>query len=185
MELLSAVMAPSKQADGTLLFTLPLGEGAIPFIHLGDFGKYVHWALSNSERSNHLDLGIATAHVSGDEIATAVSAYTGKPTRFIDIGVEQWNAAAWQFLPKGKDTKIGYQHVKDDNALLMTYGENFANWWNLYKASGGNQGLIQRDYAFLDTIVPDRLKSLAEWMEKVRYTGEKSEVLKLQESTKN
>ena len=67
----------------------------------------------------------------------------------------------------------------------MTYGDNFANWWNLYKASGGNQGLIQRDYGFLDTIVPDRLKSLPEWLEKVKFTGEKSEVLKLQESTKN
>ena len=63
MELLSAVLAPSKQADGTMLFTLPLGQGAIPFIHLDDFGKYVHWALSNPEQSNHLDFGIATAHV--------------------------------------------------------------------------------------------------------------------------
>ena len=184
MELLSAVLSPSEQADGTLLFQLPLGEGAVPFIHLDDFGKYVHWALSHPERSNHLDFGIATAHVSGHEIEEAVSTYTGKPAKFVDIPVELWNAAAWQFLPRGQDTKIGYQHVKDQNALLMTYGENFTNWWNLYKASARNQGLIQRDYGFLDSLVPDRLKSLTEWLEKVHYTGEKSKVLKLQESTK-
>ena len=65
----------------------------------------------------------------------------------------------------------------------MTYGENFKHWWNLYKASKGNQGLIQRDFAFLDKIVPDRVTSLAMWMDKVRYTGEKEEVLRLQAST--
>lgn len=144
----------------------------------------MHWAFSNPQKSNHLDLGIATAHVSGNELAMVVSAYTGKSAKFVDIDVNHWNAQAWKSLPKGKDTKIGFQYVKDENALLMTYGENFAHWWNLYKASGGKNGLIQRDYEFLDSIVPDRVKSLSEWLEKVHYTGEKSEVLKLQESTK-
>jgi nucleoside-diphosphate-sugar epimerase len=183
MELLSAVMAPSKLEDGTTIFPLPLGDGAIPFIHLGDFGKYVHWALSHPDRSNHLDFGIATAHVSGLEIEEAFIAHTGKPAKYVDLPIEQWNAVAWKNLPNGKDTKIGHQNVKDEDALLMTYGENFANWWNLYKASKDNKGLIQRDYAFLDEIVPDRVKSLAEWMDKVKYTGEKEEVLRLQTST--
>lgn len=174
-----------KQPDGTAVFALPLADGAIPFVHLGDFGKYVHWALSHSEQSNHLDFGIATAHVSGEEIATAFSSYTGKPAAYVDLDVDHWNAEAWKYLPSGKDTKIGYQHIKDDNALRMTYGDNFKHWWNLYKASKGNTGLIKRDYIFLDRIVPDRLKSLSEWMEKVDYTGEKQDVLRLQESTKN
>ena len=143
MELLSSALAPSPEGDGTMLFQYPLGEGAIPFIHLEDFGRYVTWSLSNPEQSNQLDFGIATAHVSGREIAAAFSAHTGKPAKFVDIEAERWNAAAWKSLPKGKDTKVGFQHVKDENALMMTWGENFTNWWNLYKASAGNRGLIQ------------------------------------------
>ncbi|KAK9244385.1 hypothetical protein V1506DRAFT_541620 [Lipomyces tetrasporus] len=131
-----------------------------------------------------LTLALQPAHVSGNELAAAYSAYSGKPAKFVDIPVENWNTVAWKNLLKGKDTKIGFQTINDDNALLMTYGENFGNWWNLYRASGKNEGLIQRDYGFLDKIVPGRLRSVTEWMEKVQYTGEKIEVLKLQATTK-
>ena len=46
--------------------------------------------------------------------------------------------------------------------LLVTYGEIFKLWWNFYNASKGNEGLIKRDYAFLDIIVPETTKSLEE-----------------------
>ena len=184
MELLSAVMNPTKDEDGATVFTLPLGEGNLPFIHLSDFPKYVDWALSNPEESDHLDFGIATAHISGDQIAADVSAYTGKPSKYVDITADAWNAEAWKSLPNGPQTKIGFQYIKDDNALSMSYGENFENWWNLYKVSAGNQGLITRDYAFLDKIVPDRVKSLEEWLKKVQYTGDRQSVMKLQEDTR-
>jgi hypothetical protein len=177
MDLLSSIMAPSKAGDGSMLFQLPLADGAIPFIFLEDFAKYVHWALSHPEQSNHLDFGIATAHVSGDELAAAFSTRTGKPVKYADIPIEQWNEI-WQYLPNGADTKIGYGSVTDQDSLGMTYGENFANWWNLYKASAKNEGLIQRDYKFLDSIVPDRVKSIEEWMSKSGYTGERIQVLK-------
>lgn len=184
MELLSAVMAPAHGSDGSLQFQLPLDKGAIPFIHLGDFGRYVDWALSNADESAGKDFGIATAHVTGQEIAETCTKFTGKPSEFVNIPVEAWNQVAWKGLPNGPDTKIGFQTIKDDRALLMSYGENFAHWWGLYKASSGNTGLIRRDYVFLDRIVPDRVKSLAEWMEKVGYTGEKEEVLNIEAVTK-
>lgn len=183
MELLSAIMAPSEESDGTMVFQIPLDDGAIPFIHLGDFGRYVDWAFSNPDQSSGLDFGIATAHVSGEEIAQAFSRHSGKPTKYVNIPAEAWNAVAWKSLPNGRDTKIGFQTYKDGNLLGMSYGDNFANWWNLYKASANNQGLIQRDYEFLDRILPDRVKSLGEWMDKVGYTGEKEDVLNLQATT--
>ena len=185
LELLSAVMAPSKDDEGNLYFTIPLGKGEVPFIYLSDFPKYVDWALSNPEESNHLDYGIATAHISGSHIAEAISAHTGKQAKYIDIPIQVWNGVAWKELPNGPDTKIGFQHIKDNNALLMSYGENFENWWNLYKASAGNTGLITRDYAFLDNIVPDRVKSIEEWLKKVKYTGDRKGVLRNQEHTKH
>ena len=65
---------------------------------------------------------------------------------------------------KGKDTKIGFNSVKDDRHLQLTFERNFANWWNLYRASGGNKGLMKRDYELLDRILPGRVRSVEECM---------------------
>jgi hypothetical protein len=178
IENLSQLMAPIIDDDGTYLFKLPLGDGAIPFIHLDDLGGYVHWAIMNVERSNGMDLGIATAHVSGQEIATSLTTTTGKPAKYVRVTTKEWNDRTWKGLPKGPDTKVGFLSVKDDNALLQTYGENFANWWHLYQASAGNKGLIKRDYKLLDEILPTRVKGIKEWMKKVNYSGERETTLK-------
>lgn len=181
MELLSAVLSPAKGDDGSFAFQFPLDNGSIPFIHLGDFGKYVDWALMNPDESTSLDFGIATALVTGTQVGEAFEKVTGITSQFINVPIEAWNSAAWKDLPNGQDTKIGFQSVKDNNALLMTYGENFAHWWNLYKASPNtNTGLIQRDFALMDRIVPDRVKSVEEWMRKVGYTGDKQDVMRFQ-----
>jgi hypothetical protein len=179
MLLSSLPLAPTQDADGTYIYKLPVKEGAIPFIHLNDLGRYVHWALSHPNQSNGLDLGVAIAHVSGPEIAAAFISTTGKPAKYVDTPTDAWNDATWGRLPKGMDTKIGFRSVKDENALLLTYGENFTNWWHLYQASGENKGLIRRDYGFLDTILPTRVKSIEEWMKTVGYTGQKQDVLDL------
>jgi hypothetical protein len=170
-------MAPTINATGTYLFKLPLGNGAIPFIDLSDLAGYIRWALSNPEQSNGLDLGVATVHASGPDIANSFADITAKPARYVDIPIEEWQTATWTKLPKGPETKVGFLSVNDDGALLQTYGENFTNWWNLYKASAGNNGLIQRDYELLDKILPTRIKSVAEWMRRAKYTGERVSTL--------
>lgn len=183
MEMLSALMCPAEQADGSLHFQLPMDDGAIPFIYLGDFGRYIDWVFSNRDVSAGLDLGIATTHATGTQVAEACEKATGKPSKYTPIPIEVWNSVAWKALPNGPDTKIGFQTVKDHDSLLMTFGENFAHWWKLYQASADNTGLIQRDYAFLDKILPDRVKSVDDWMSKVNYTGAKENLLNLQVDT--
>lgn len=163
-------LAPARDADGTYIYNFPLKDGAIPLIHLEDLAGYVHWALTHRDRSSGLDLGIAIAHVTGPELAAAFTSTTGKPAKYVDTPTDVWNAITWAKLPKGTDTKIGFQSVKDDNALLLTYSENFTNWWHLYQVSGKNEGLIKRDYKLLDEILPTRVKSIEEWMKKVGHS---------------
>ena len=129
-------------------------------------------------------LGIATAHVSGPELATAFTSVTGHKAEYVDLPAEAWVEVAFKDLPQGKDTKVGISSVKDPNALLMTFGDNFINWWNLYKASADNKGLIQRDYALLSRILPDRVNSAEEWMRKVGYDGTRREVIKIKDRSK-
>jgi uncharacterized protein YbjT (DUF2867 family) len=179
IENLHQLMAPEVDSDGTVLFKLPLKDGAIPFIYLEDLGGYVYWALENLTESSGLDLGVATVHVSGPEIAAALTTTTGKSAKYISISTDEWNAKTWSKLPKGGDTKVGSQSVKDENALLQTYAQNFANWWHLYQASAGNKGLIQRDYKLLDEILPSRVKSVEEWMTKVGYSAERKSDLEI------
>lgn len=149
----------------------------MPLIDLDDLAGYVYWALTHPDKSNGLDLGVATVHAHGSDISDAFTRVTGKPGRYVDLAMDAWQKATWFKLPKGPDTKVGSLSVKDDGALLQTYGENFTNWWNLYKASAGNVGLIRRDYGALDEILPGRVNSVAAWMRKVNYTGERLSTL--------
>jgi len=101
--------------------------------------------ISNIEQSNGLNFGIATAHVAGRDIASSFTATTGMSARYVSLPIEVWHANTWMKLPRGVDTMVGFLSINDDGALLQTYGENFTNWWNLYKASSGNTGLMRGD----------------------------------------
>ena len=167
---------PATEANPNLQFKLPLGDGAVPFIHLGDFGRYLAWVLSHPTESQGLTLGIAIAHISGPELAAAYTRATGKPAVFTDEPIADWITSHFSALPSGADTKVGAQSTTDQNSLPLTFGKNFENWWNLYRSSAGNKGLITRDYTLLDRILPDRLASAEDWFRKVSYTGERKQL---------
>lgn len=179
MQMLSEALVPSVTENGVYSFNLPLDDGAIPFIHLEDFGRYVNWILDNPSKSAGIDLCIGTTHASGEDIARAFSEVTGKQAVYTNIPTAIWLSVAFAGLPDGPDSKVGFATGLPTAALNQSFGENFENWWNLYKASAGNKGLIRKDYEFLDGILPDRVKSVKEWMEKTEYQGEKKSVLKM------
>jgi nucleoside-diphosphate-sugar epimerase len=182
MESLFDNMKPHANEDGTqFTFALPLGDGEIPFIVLNDFARYVDWLFAHPEQSSGLNLHVATVHASGADIATAfIATNPGKTAVFASIPISAWHDVAWAKLPSKKETKIGYRSVSDGRALLQTYEQNFSNWWNLYKYSVGNKGVITRDYEMLDRILPDRVKSVEEWMTLEGYNGEAKSILQPQ-----
>jgi hypothetical protein len=184
-EVLSEHTGPRVAADGSAVFSLPLGEdGQMPFVGLDDFGHYVDWVLSNPAESRGLDFGIAIEHAGLKELAAAYTAATGHPATYEHVSARDWTDAAFGRLPNGPETKIGFMSVKDDNALTLTYRQNFTNWFNLYKASAGNKGLIKRDYAFLDRILPGRDRTMEGWMKRTGYTGQQKWILKSSPDTK-
>jgi hypothetical protein len=111
-------------------------------------------------------------------MADSLTAVTGKPAKYQAVPNEAWLQAAFGGLPKGVDTKIGFKYAPQE-ALVQTYGEDVGNWFNIYRGTyRNNTGILTRDYAFLDRILPGRVKSLEEWMMKVGYTGEAKSLLK-------
>lgn len=120
-----------------------------------------------------LDLEIATAHVGWQELATSFTQVTGKPAVYRPLTEDQYfgslGGGAW---------KVGHSATDKGDPTLLTFRKNFGGWWQLWKDSGDNKGVVRRDYPFLDEILPSRVKSVEEWMRKVGYTGNRGIVLK-------
>lgn len=180
IEALGELMLP-VQEDGVAVFRVPLGDGAVPFIHLDDLGFYVDWIFSHPEISAGMDLKVAVDHVSFHEVAATFTEVTGKPARYENITFEEYFTTGP--LAQPASTKLGVEGAGEDDPSLLTYQQNFTAWWKLYQLSGGNQGLIQRNYELLDKIHPKRVRSLKQWMEKTGYAGEYKPVLKLRKSS--
>jgi hypothetical protein len=58
MEMLSLLWSPYHDATtDTYEFQVPLGDGAIPMIHLDDLGEYARWIFDHPERSSGTNRG--------------------------------------------------------------------------------------------------------------------------------
>ncbi|MBN9162289.1 MAG: hypothetical protein BGO98_27750 [Myxococcales bacterium 68-20] len=171
MEMLyDGMFAPRTLPDGTLLFAHPIGEGKVPMIHLDDIGKYARWIFDHPDRSNGMDLEIATEHVGWRSLVENVQKVTGKKAVFKDLDQAEYFAnsgmsatapAAWAQTP-GAPISGG-----------QTFWENFSGWWSAW-----HDNLVTRDYALLDRILPDRVRTLEEWMRKTKYDGSFRPILK-------
>lgn len=170
--------AQNLDASGTYTFTFPMGNGAMPAIYLHDLARYTHWAFENPSESSELCFAVATSHVIGQDMADSLTAVTGKPAKYQNVPIEAWLQAAFGGLPEDVNTKIGFKYAPED-ALVQTYGEDIGNRFNIYRGTYGNStGILTRDYAFLDRILLDRVRSLEVWMRKVGCAGEAKPLLK-------
>ena len=165
---------PRVLEDGTREFALPLDDGAVPFTCIEEIGYYVRWVFEHSDKSAGLNLKLAVEHVSLPMFAEAFTEVTGMPATSKNISVEEWMHTGP--LSKNLSYKIGSLSEPVDDPSLLTTEQSFSAWMRLYQRSGGNKGLLRRDYELLDRIHPDRVKSLKEWMKKTGYTAEGSQV---------
>ncbi|RFU23550.1 hypothetical protein B7463_g12788, partial [Scytalidium lignicola] len=151
-------MAP-KIEDGVVTWRVSLGHGAVPHVDLDDCEYYVRWLFDHQERANGLDLEVAIDLIDYDDLAHAFEKVTGHPARYIDTSLADY----WARGPLGKGTNpTGYNADPEDPATQSMRG-GFTAWWNMWKYSGGNRGIIQRNFKLLDEIYPNRVKSAEEW----------------------
>ena len=171
------VMTPKVEkdhaGDEVMTWRVPLGNGAVPHVALCDCGHYVRWIFDHQREASGLDLQVAIAHIGYHELAQAFAKVTGRKARYVDVSLEQY----WKDGPMStaKSLAAGYNaDMRDPGAMSIEM--NFTGFWNMWGASGGNRGVIRRDYALLDRIFPGRVKSAEEWFrredERGRETGE-------------
>lgn len=162
------LMTPQVE-NGVVTWRVPLGDGAVPHVALDDCEHYARWLFDHPDRANGMDLEVAIEHVHYADMAAAFEKVTGKPAQYIDIPLDVY----FQYFP-APDEPAGYNADPADPATMSARG-NFSGFWTLWAHSGGNKGVIQRDYALLDEIHPNRIKTAEEFFrrkdEKNRAAG--------------
>jgi uncharacterized protein YbjT (DUF2867 family) len=147
-------MTPSVE-DGVLTWRVPLGEGAVVHVSLEDCAHYVRWLFDHPELSNGMDLEVAIEHVKYDELAAAFERVTGHPARYIDTSPEDYFGGP---LKAVADRPAGYGADPEDPST-MSFRDNFTGFWNMWK-----NDIIKRDYALLDEIHPNRIRTVEQWL---------------------
>jgi len=170
IEQLWNLQGPKKLDSGEYNFRLPLDEGAIPYTCLDDLGYYTRWIFEHPEKSAGLDVKAAVEHVTLPQLASTFTEVTGKPAKATNLTIDEWFKDVG--LDAAGDHKIGSTRAAAEDPSLLTVHQNFSAWWRLYQQSGGNIGILKRDYALLDEIHPQRTRSLKQWMERVGYNGD-------------
>lgn len=164
MEMAVSAMTPMTPSveDGVVTWRVPLGNGTVPHVALGDCGYYARWLFDNPDRANGMDLEVAIAQVGYHELAAAFERVTGHPARYIDTSLEDyWNGP----LKMAAGLPAGYNADPGDKST-MSFRDNFTGFWNIWK-----HGVVQRDYAKLDEIHPDRIKSVEDWLRREDRRG--------------
>ncbi|OJJ04477.1 hypothetical protein ASPVEDRAFT_85869 [Aspergillus versicolor CBS 583.65] len=163
---------------GVYQFIAPLGSGHVALVHLEDLGLYARWIFDHPKESNGLNLEVATEHVNWTALARLFTEVTGRPAEYVDVSAEAYFDNHYPAGRKAVDRKIGTVVDKKD-PMLQTWRQNFGGFWNMWKATmGPTSGNITRDYAFLDSILPQRVRTAEEWIRKVGYEGEPRRLLK-------
>jgi hypothetical protein len=155
-------MTPTVE-DGVVTWRVPLGEGAVPHVALEDCGYYVRWLFDHPERANGMDLEVAIQHVAYANLAAAFEKVTGHPAQYIDTDLDMY----WRKGPLSSrgDVPAGYNADPNDKST-MSVRDNFTGFWNVWK-----HGIVERDYAFLDEIHPNRIKTAEQWFRREDQLG--------------
>ena len=131
-------MAPQRGADGTLNFVLPMGDRKLPGIAVADIGACAHGVFKRGKEFIGRTIGIAGGHLSGAEMAAALSKTLGEPVRHVA-------------MPFATYAKLGFPGA-DDLANMFHYNYDFEK-----------EFCAQRPIAFSRELHPG-LQSFERWL---------------------
>ncbi|MGZ8273867.1 MAG: NmrA/HSCARG family protein [Burkholderiaceae bacterium] len=83
-------MGPKKGPDGVLAFTLPMADKRMSGIAAEDIGKCAFGIFREGTAHIGKSVGIAGEHLSGDEMAAALTKALGQPVRYNAVTAEQY-----------------------------------------------------------------------------------------------
>jgi uncharacterized protein YbjT (DUF2867 family) len=103
-------MGPKRGPDGTLAITLPLGSAKLPGIAAEDIGRCAYGVFRRGAELTGTRLGIAGEHLSGSEMAAAMSRALGEEVRYQDVPPEVYRGFGF---PGADDIGNMFQFKRD------------------------------------------------------------------------
>jgi uncharacterized protein YbjT (DUF2867 family) len=106
-------MGPKRGADGVLNFLLPMGKRKLPGMAVADIGACAYGIFKRGSDFIGRSIGVAGEHLTGAEMAAALSKALGEPVRHAD-------------MPHAAYAKLGFPGA-DDLANMFQYNHDFAD----------------------------------------------------------
>ncbi|HXH49182.1 MAG TPA: NmrA/HSCARG family protein [Terriglobia bacterium] len=103
---------PKKGADGKLALTFPMGEKKLPGIAAEDIGKCAYSIFKRGSEFIGKKVGIAGEHLTGAEMAAAMSTALGQEVRYNAVAPEQYRSLGF---PGADDLGNMFQFKRDFN----------------------------------------------------------------------
>ena len=136
-------MGPKPGPDGTLALTLPMGEARLPGIAADDIGKCALGIFKKRDAYLGKTVGIAGEHLTGAQMAAALSKALGREVRYQAVPPEVYRTFGF---PGAEDVANMFQFKRDFNAVFCAAREpaiaralnggvqTFAQWLEANKA---------------------------------------------------
>jgi uncharacterized protein YbjT (DUF2867 family) len=103
---------PKRGEDSRLALTFPLGSAKLPAIAVEDIGKCAYAIFKRGDEFIGKTVGIAGEHLSGSEMASAMSAALGQEVRYVDVPPEVYRGFGF---PGADDLGNMFQFKRDFN----------------------------------------------------------------------
>lgn len=132
-------MGPRPGADGVLEFTLPMGDKKLPGIAAADIGRCAYGIFQRGEELIGKTVGIAGEHLTGAEMATALSRALGRQVRHNAVTPDVYRS-------------FGFPGAEDLGNMFQ------------FKADFNEDFCAARDVAFARELNP-KLQTFAAWLE--------------------
>jgi uncharacterized protein YbjT (DUF2867 family) len=105
-------MGPKRGSDGVLAITFPMGDKRLPGIAAEDIGKCAYGILTRGHDYIGKTVGIAGGHLTGGEMAAALSRALGQTVRYNDMPPEVYRGLGF---PHAEDLGNMFQFKRDFN----------------------------------------------------------------------
>jgi len=105
-------MGPKPGPDGILAITMPMGDKKLPAIAAEDIGRCAYGIFRRGEELTGKTLGVAGEHLSGSEMAVALSSALGREVRYNDVPPEVYRGFGF---PGAEDVANMFQFKRDFN----------------------------------------------------------------------
>jgi uncharacterized protein YbjT (DUF2867 family) len=103
-------MGPKKGSDGSLAFTLPMGDRKLPGIAAEDIGRAAYGIFRQGAEFVGKTVGIAGEHLTGTQMAAALEKALGKPVHYHAVTPEAYRGFGF---PGAEDLGNMFQFKRD------------------------------------------------------------------------